>query len=109
MQGILRSHYKTVEEYLNKLQEENLANQYCPYYETIFQHKEKLYDIYKNYRETFEQMTMIVKQFEEHKQSVKRLIIMQKNKKKEMLKVSSTSTKPLVQNTQKAVLQQEIK
>lgn len=109
MQGILRSNYKLVEEYINKLQAENLTNQYCPYYETIFQHKETLYDIYKNYRETFEQMTMIVKQFEEHKQSVKRLIIMQKNKKKEMLKVSSTSIKPLVQNTQKVVLQQEIK
>jgi LPS O-antigen subunit length determinant protein (WzzB/FepE family) len=104
MQGILRSHYKTVEEYLNKLQEENLANQYCPYYETIFQHKEKLYDIYKNYRETFEQMTMIVKQFEEHKQSVKRLIIMQKNKKKEMLKLSANSSKSFVESKEKAIL-----
>ena len=109
MQGILRSHYKTVEEYINKLHKENVTYQYCPYYETIFQHREKLYDIYKNYRETFEQMTIIIRQFEEHKQSVKRLIILQKNKKKEMLKVSSTSNKSLMQNTQKAVLQQKIK
>jgi LPS O-antigen subunit length determinant protein (WzzB/FepE family) len=105
MQGILRSHYKTVEEYLNKLQEENLANQYCPYYETIFEHKAKLYDIYKNYRETFEQMTMIVKQFEEHKQSVKRLIIMQKNKKKEMQKLSANSSKSFVVSKEKVILE----
>ncbi len=104
MQGILRSHYKLVEEYLNKLQEENLANQYCPYYESIFQHKEKLYEIYKNYRETFEQMAMITKQFQEHKQSVKRLVIMQKNKKKEMLKQSSTSLKSLVEKKEKSFL-----
>ena len=106
MQGILRSHYKTVEEYINKLHEENVTYQYCPYYETIFQHREKLYDIYKNYRETFEQMTIIIKQFEEHKQSVKRLVIMQKNKKKEILKSSSHSTKQLLQTTQKVLLPQ---
>jgi LPS O-antigen subunit length determinant protein (WzzB/FepE family) len=104
MQGILRSHYKLVEEYLNKLQEENLTNQYCPYYETILQHKVKLYEIYQNYRETFEQMTMITKQFEEHKQSVKRLIIMQKNKKKEMLKVSANSYKPFAESKEKVIL-----
>jgi hypothetical protein len=99
MQGILRSHYKLVEGYISKMQAENLANYYCPYYETIFQHKEKLYEIYKNYRETFEQMSIIKKQFEEHKQSVKRLVIMQKNKKKEMLKLSAVSTKPLLRNS----------
>jgi hypothetical protein len=98
MQGILRSHYKQVEEYLNKLQAENSVNQYCPYYETIFEHKVKLYEIYKNYREAFEQMAMITQQFGEHKKSVKRLVIMQKNKKKEILKLTSNSSKNLVES-----------
>lgn len=104
MQGILRSHYKLAEEYLNKLQEENLANQHCPYYETIFEYKVRLYEIYTNYRETFEQMSIITKQFEEHKQSIKRLVIMQKNKKKEMLKRISDSSKDLVESKEKVSL-----
>jgi hypothetical protein len=93
MRGILRTHYKQVEAYLKKLQEENAANSYCPFYENIFQHKEKLQDIYKNYRETYEQMNMLTLQFEEHKQSVKRLVIMQKNKKREMLKRNKVNEK----------------
>ncbi len=93
MQGILHSHYKLVEEYINKLQEENLTNSYCPYYENIVRHKETLSEIYKNYRDTFEQMSFIIKQFEEHKQAVRRLIILQKKKKKEMLKTKTESSK----------------
>ncbi len=93
MQGILHSHYKLVEEYINKLQEENLTSAYCPYYENIEQHKETLTEIYRNYRETFEQIIIIIKQFEEHKQAVRRLIILQKKKKKEMLKTKTESSK----------------
>jgi hypothetical protein len=93
MQGILRTHYKLVEQYLNKLQEESVVNPLCTYGESILQHKNKLNEIYENYREAFEQMSMIIKQFEEHKQSVKRLVVLQKKKKKEMTKISGkTST-----------------
>jgi hypothetical protein len=93
MQGILHSHYKLVENYLAKLHEENLVNSYCPYYETILQHKEKLNLIYENYKVAFEQITFITKQFEEHKQSVRRLIIMQKKKKKELNKAKQNLPK----------------
>jgi DNA-directed RNA polymerase subunit H (RpoH/RPB5) len=92
MRGILRTHYEQVDKYLNKLQEENITtkNSVCP--EEILAHKEKLSEIYKNYRETFEKIAMLTIQFEEHRQSVKRLIILQKNKKKEILK--RIKTKP---------------
>jgi vacuolar-type H+-ATPase catalytic subunit A/Vma1 len=104
MHGILHSHYKLVEEYINKLQEENLTNSYCPYYENILQHKQTLSEIYKNYRETFEHMSIIIKQFEEHKQSIKRLIILQKKKKKEMLKTShNNSPKKIFKNKESLV------
>jgi hypothetical protein len=97
MRGILRSHYKQVEGHLNKLVEENILNQNytCP--ETIFEHKKKLQDIYKNYRETFEKMALLTIQFEEHKHSIKRLIIKQRNIKRAMLKKSKVKTKqPLI-------------
>jgi hypothetical protein len=105
MQGILHSQYKLVEEYINKLQEENLTNSYCPYYESIYKHKETLSEIYKNYREAFEQMTIIVKQFEEHKQSIKRLIILQKKEKKEVLKVYSESPKSSAKNKESVIVE----
>jgi uncharacterized protein (DUF927 family) len=81
MRGILYSHYKLVEEYLNKLQQENLANPFCVDDELILQHKEKLSEIYKNYRGAFEQMSLLIKEFEEHRESVRRLLILQNRKK----------------------------
>jgi uncharacterized protein YlaN (UPF0358 family) len=102
MQGILRSHYKLVKEYLDKLQEENATNPFCPYYETILQHKEKLTEIYENYREAFEQMALIINQFEEHKLSVKRLLILQKKKKKQTLKVIPVSAQNNISKKEKA-------
>jgi hypothetical protein len=105
MQGILRSHYKLVEEYLNKLQQENLVNPCYPSSEIILQHKEKLSEIYQNYREAFEQMSIIIGQFEEHKQSVRRLISLQKKKKKEMLKTSNSElSKILVEAKEESIL-----
>jgi hypothetical protein len=104
MQGILRSHYKLVEEYLNKLQQENLVNPCYPSCEIILQHKEKLSEIYKNYREAFEQMAIIINQFEEHKQSVRRLITLQKKKKKEVLKTINEHSKTLFEAKEKSIL-----
>ncbi len=93
MQGILRSHYKLVEDYLNKLLAENVLNVPCPYHhESIVEHKHKLNEIYNNYQETLSQMAEIIKQFEDHKQAVRRLIILQKKKKKETLKLQSSAT-----------------
>lgn len=93
MQGILRSHYKLIEDYINKLLAENVLDVPCPYqYESILAHKEKLNEIYDNYQETLSQMSTLIKQFEEHKQSVRRLIILQKKKKKELLKSQSQAT-----------------
>ncbi len=93
MQGILRSHYKLIEDYLNKLLAENVLDVPCPYqYESILAHKEKLNEIYDNYQETLSQMSALKKQFEEHKQSVRRLIILQKKKKKEVLKTQSQAS-----------------
>lgn len=87
MQGILQSNYKQVEEYLNKLKEENQTNHKYVCQQVIIDHKEKLHEIYKKYRETFNQMSQIVIQFKEHKLAVKRLVINQKKKKKEIFKL----------------------
>ncbi len=93
MQGILRSHYKLVENYLNKLLAENALHVPCTYhYESILEHKEKLKDIYENYQKSLSQMAELIKQFDDHKQSVRRLIILQKKKKKETLKLQTSST-----------------
>jgi hypothetical protein len=97
MQGILRSHYKLVENYLNKLLDENALIITCPqHYESILEHKEKLSDIYENYQKALSQMAELIKQFDDHKQSVRKLIILQKKKKKETLKlqVSTTNIQP---------------
>jgi hypothetical protein len=97
MRGILYSHYKLVEEYLNKLQEENLVNPPSIDDALILQHKEKLNEIYKNYRGAFEQMSFLIKEFEMHKESVRRLLILQNRKKgqnqKNLLQMASIPAK----------------
>lgn len=86
MQGILLFHYKTLQEYLNKLQEEEVYNLPCEHEGQILQHEQKLKEIYINYQEALIQVSVILKEFEEHKQSIRRLMYNHKQCRKQTRK-----------------------
>ena len=78
MQAILLVHYKALQQYLHKLQEEEAFYLPCEHSDVIMQHEEKLKEIYNNYQETLEQVSLIIKQFDEHKQAIRRLMALHK-------------------------------
>jgi DNA-binding NtrC family response regulator len=79
MRAILYSNYKTVEDYINKLQEQNQNEQLTSIDdEVILEQKQKLQEIYNNYKRTFEMLLNTVKQFEEQKRHIKKLLSIQR-------------------------------
>lgn len=93
MQGILLFHYKTLEDYLNKLQQAEVYNLPCEHEKLILEHEERLKEIYINYQEALKQVSIILKEFEEHKQSIRSLMYHHKQcrkqtKKKEINRVA---------------------
>ena len=82
MQGILMSHFKQVKKYLYKLQEVESFELPCTHLEIIVEHEIKLAEIYENYKTALLNVQMLINEFDEHKKSVRRLIIEHKRCKK---------------------------
>jgi hypothetical protein len=92
MRAILYSNYKTVEDYINKLQEQNQNEQLTSIDdEVILEQKQKLHEIYNNYKRTFEMLLNTVQQFEEQKRHIKKLLSIQR-------RASTTPVKKLQHN-----------
>jgi hypothetical protein len=78
MKGILYSNYQLLAESLSKLERENIIQQPSLQFEAIAAHKETLAEIYKDYKRLHAEIMDSIMRFEEHKQSIRRLIILQK-------------------------------
>ena len=82
MQGILMSHFNQVKKYLFELQQVELFELPCNHLADIVEHENKLSEIYKNYKEALLHVETLIKDFDDHKKSVRRLIIEHKRCKK---------------------------
>jgi len=82
MQGIQQFHFKSLQQYLQKLLQDDLFNLPCEHVELIKRHEEKLNELYTNYLASLERVSHAISQFEDHKRSIRRLIIHHKQCKK---------------------------
>lgn len=82
MQGILLSHFNQVKKYLNDLQQIELFDLPCNHLTAIIEHEQKLVEIYENYKTALSQVETLIKEFDGHKKSVRRLIIHHKRCRK---------------------------
>lgn len=84
MRAIQFFQYKCLEEYLQKLQQEDLFDLPGEHKDIMIQHAEKLKEIYCNYRLSLEQVSVIITQYEEHKRTIMRLIKQHKSYKRSL-------------------------
>ena len=90
MQGIQLYQYKLLQESLKRLKTEpGYFNEQCPTLDTIKQHEEKLNNIYMEYQASLENLSGIIKQFDQHKQSIRRVISLHKKCRKNSGKKST--------------------
>jgi hypothetical protein len=75
MRGIQLFHYKYLLDHLRKLQQVETFELPCEHANMIIQQEEKLKDIYNNYQLAIENVSFIIKQFEEHKRSIKKVMV----------------------------------
>lgn len=98
MQGILLSHFNQVKKYLYDLQQIELFDLPCNHLTAIVEHEQRLVEIYENYKTALFQVESLIKEFDGHKKSVRRLIIHHKRCKKLLIaptKATSTTTSNL--------------
>lgn len=97
MQGILLSHFNQVKKYLHDLQQEEFFELPCTHAASIAAHEAKLREIYENYKTALSQVELLIKDFDQHKKSVRRLIISHKGCKKLLsVPAPSLNTKSIV-------------
>lgn len=82
MQGILMSHFNQVKKYLYDLRQLEQFKLPCNHLTVIVDHEIKLAEIYENYKTALFQVEILIKEFDEHKKSVRRLIMEHKRCKK---------------------------
>lgn len=82
MQGILMSHFKQVKKYLFELQQVEQFELPCNHLADIVEHENKLATIYENYKAALVNVQTLINEFDDHKKSVRRLIIEHKRCKK---------------------------
>ncbi len=97
MQGILLSDFKQVKKYLFELQQVELFELPCNHLDDILEHENKLANIYENYKTALLNVETLIKDFEDHKKSVRRLIVDHKRCKK-LRKISAPASAPNVIN-----------
>lgn len=83
------SHFKQVKKYLYDLQQIELFELPCNHLTTIVEHEKKLSEIHENYKTALFKVETLIKEFDEHKKSVRRLIIEHRRCKK-LVTLSST-------------------
>ena len=76
------SHFKQVKKYLFELQQVELFELPCNHLVDIVEHEKKLAEIYENYKTALLNVEALIKEFNDHKKSVRRLIIDHKRCKK---------------------------
>lgn len=82
------SHFNQVKKYLYDLRQIEQFELPCNHLTTIVEHDNKLAEIYENYKTAMFQVEILIKEFDEHKKSVRRLIMEHKRCKK-LLRVST--------------------
>ncbi len=83
MHGIQLFHYKALQHYLKKLKEEGAHEAGCEHSQLVLMHEQRLEDIYSNYQVAMEKVSFIVKEFDEHMQSVRKLVRNHRNCRKQ--------------------------
>lgn len=73
MKGIQFYQFKMLLKSLENLTEEEKFYTPCIHSDLIADHKEKLKTIYRAYREKFEEISILTRQFDEHRLSIQRL------------------------------------
>jgi len=74
MQGIQLFEYKSLLESLNKLKQVDIFNLPGEEADSVLNEEKKLHDIYKNYQLSMQQVSEYIRQFEEHKNAIRRLM-----------------------------------
>lgn len=96
MQAIQLFHYKAFLNYLHKLRQAESSELSCEHMNMITQHEEKLKAIYDNYQAALEQVSDIIRQFDDHKQSIRRLMILHKQQRKHFKKKNIDNSSPYI-------------
>ena len=86
MQGIQFFEYKTLKNTLDKLQETLASRLLEEQRDAVVEYDEKLTEIYGNYRLALEDVAQFIKQFEDHKLSIRRLAASHKQHTKTLIK-----------------------
>jgi len=84
MQGIQLFEYKSLQEYLQRIRQDELCTMPCEHTEQVAAYEEKLNEIYSNYQMAWEQVSVTIRQFEEHKLSIRRLLSQHKSCRKSL-------------------------
>jgi hypothetical protein len=74
MQGIQLFEYKTLLESLNKLKEREYFHLPEEQSEIVLQKENRLKEIYSNYQLSLEQVSACIRQFEQHKNAIRKLM-----------------------------------
>jgi hypothetical protein len=82
MQGILMSHFQQVKKFLSELQQVELFDLPCTHLNNIVEHEQRHAEIYQKYKTALFNVETLIKEFDVHKKSVRRLIIEHKRCKK---------------------------
>lgn len=82
MQGIKFFEYKYLLDNLNRLKEDNTSLFPEGHGEQILHSEEKLLKIYEDYRISLVRVAEIIKQFDDHKMAIRKLVSRHKNCKK---------------------------
>ena len=86
MQGIPHFQYKYLLQVLQKLQETQLHDPSGTYAEMVHAEQQKLIEIYSKYKQTLDEVSDLVKQFDERKLATRRLIAYQKQQNRNLMK-----------------------
>jgi len=82
MQGIQLFEYKALMDYLQRLQEDAPVQEHsvdCEHCNALVAHEEKLKAIYLNYKTAKNDVANIIREFEEHKMAIRRLVAYRKH------------------------------
>jgi hypothetical protein len=79
MQGIQSFDYKLLLGHLHRLHEAGTFLVPCEHSQLILEQEERLIETYRNYLVAVEDVAMIIRQFEEQKLAIRRLVTIHKN------------------------------
>lgn len=86
MQGIQFYEFRTLKDSLDKLKETGFDNLPKEHVEMIVEYESKLNMIYTDYRLRLQEVATVIRQFEEHKLSIRRLMSQHKHRQRALNK-----------------------